>query len=107
MTEAMNGGPTPAQLAMETAAVARELNDGYSHFDLTHTECDERYAELKRRMSALLRGLREPTSRAARLALELAEAEQLFSAVGGRGVELAERIDQLRDELRMDERAVG
>lgn len=91
---------SPAQLMVQIATIARELDEGYNHFDLTHTECDERYADLKRLMRALLVGLREPESRSAHVALELAQAEHAFQATGGRGVELAERIDKLREELR-------
>lgn len=89
-----------AQLMVQIATIARELDEGYNHFDLTHTECDERYADLKRLMRALLGGLSEPASRSAHLALELARAEHAFQAAGGRGVDLAERIDKLREELR-------
>lgn len=96
----MNCVPTSHELALQIAAVARELDDGYSHFDITHTECDERYADLKRMMRVLLDGLREPACSCARMALELADAEHAFHAAGGRGVELAERIDTLREELR-------
>ncbi len=96
----MNCVPTSDEMALQIAALARELDDGYSHFDITHTECDERYADLKRMMRALLDGLREPARRRARVALELAHAEHAFQAAGGRGVELAERIDELREELR-------
>ena len=87
---------------VQIATIARELDEGYNHFDLTRTECDERYADLKRLMRALLGGLREPASRAAWVALELAQAEQAFLAAGGRGVDLAERVDRLRNELRSE-----
>ncbi len=96
----MNCVPTSDEMALQIAVLARELDDGYSHFDITHTECDERYADLKRMMRALLDGLREPAGRRARVTIELAQAEHAFQAAGGRGVELAERIDALREELR-------
>lgn len=56
-----------AQLVVQIAAVARELDEVYRHFDVTHTEGNERNASLKRRMGALLCSLREPASRAAQL----------------------------------------
>ena len=36
--------------------------------------------------------------------IELKNLEETFAAQGGRGVELADRIDRLREELALDER---
>jgi hypothetical protein len=86
-------GAGDGPIALEVVRVAVEL-DGYNLFDLTHTECDERFASLKQRMHMLLGG--EST---AALAVELADAERLLAAAGGRGVELAERVDHLREAV--------